>query len=95
VVADAQLNRDPDGLADHRPQLADLRESGDLEQTADLVAFIYSDFYYDDNLKGEDIWDSEILIAKQRNGGTGKCKLKFRKPQTQFVNVTTHSTLDN
>ncbi len=84
----SQLNRAPEiRQGDHRPQLSDLRESGSIEQDADLVAFIFREEVYkpqDENLKGL----AELLIAKQRNGPTGKVNLVFLKEFTKFENRT-------
>ncbi len=87
VIALSQLSRAPESRGgDHRPQLADLRESGSIEQDADLVMFIFREEVYnqdDPELKGK----AEIIISKQRNGPVGKIHLAFRKPCTRFENV--------
>jgi replicative DNA helicase len=87
VVALSQLSRAPESRGgDHRPQLSDLRESGSIEQDADLVAFIFREEVYnqdDPELQGK----AEILIAKQRNGPIGKVELAFIKHSTRFENV--------
>jgi replicative DNA helicase len=84
VVALSQLSRAPESRGgDHRPQLADLRESGSIEQDADLVMFIFREEVYkqdDPDLMGK----AEIIIAKQRNGPTGKLQLAFLKNCTRF-----------
>lgn len=82
----SQLSRAPDARADHRPQLSDLRESGALEQDADVVMFIYRE----DRYKGpedEDTGEAEIIIAKQRNGPVGTVKLAFISDYTRFENL--------
>jgi len=83
----SQLNRAPDlREGDHRPQLSDLRESGSIEQDADLVAFIFREEIYKPNrvdLEGR----AELIIAKQRNGPTGKIQLVFLKHLTKFENA--------
>src|SRR5258706_3452107 len=84
----SQLNRAPETRpGDHRPQLSDLRESGSIEQDADLVAFIFREEVYkpnDESLRGL----AELLVAKQRNGPTGKVNLVFLKEFTKFENRT-------
>jgi replicative DNA helicase len=84
----SQLNRAPETRpGDHRPQLSDLRESGSIEQDADLVAFIFREEVYkqeDERLRGL----AELLVAKQRNGPTGKVNLVFLKEFTKFENRT-------
>jgi replicative DNA helicase len=85
IVALSQLSRAPDARADHRPQLSDLRESGALEQDADVVLFIYREEQYERNDQTEGI--AEIIVGKQRNGPTGTVKLAFVKEHTRFENL--------
>jgi replicative DNA helicase len=90
IVALSQLSRAPETRSDHRPQLSDLRESGALEQDADLVMFIFREEQYRDsegepNQEAEGI--AEIIVGKQRNGPTGVAKLAFIKEHTRFENL--------
>jgi replicative DNA helicase len=95
VIAISQLSRAPEWRASHIPQLSDLRESGAIEQDADLVLFIYRDEAY----YSEEEWQSQhpdreypreiadIIIAKHRNGPTGQIKLRFKHSLTRFENI--------
>ena len=85
LVALSQLSRAPEARSDHRPQLSDLRESGSIEQDADLVAFIYREEQY--NRTEENQGTAELIIAKQRNGPTGTVNLAFLKEFTRFENM--------
>lgn len=85
VVALSQLSRAPEMRSDHRPQLSDLRESGSIEQDADLVCFIYREEVY--NPTDENRGMAELLIGKQRNGPTGTVHLAFLKEFTRFENM--------
>ncbi len=87
VLACSQLSREPEKRPDHRPQLADLRESGTIEQDSDVVIFIYRDRFYNDNLPEERRNVAEVIIAKHRNGPTGKIELLFIDEQTKFANL--------
>jgi len=90
IVALSQLSRASETRSDHRPQLSDLRESGALEQDADVVMFIYRSEQYrteDGQVNQEDQGTAEIIIGKQRNGPVGTAKLAFIKEHTRFENL--------
>jgi len=84
LIALSQLSRAPEARNPPKPQMSDLRESGSIEQDADLVAFIYRDEYYKPNEENQGI--AELLIAKQRNGPTGTVRMAFLKEFTRFEN---------
>ena len=85
VIALSQLSRAPEQRPDHRPMLSDLRESGSIEQDADIVMFLYRDDYYNQDSDKKDI--AEIIIAKHRGGSTGTVELLWLGSYTKFVNL--------
>ncbi len=89
IVLLSQLSRAPESRSDHRPQLSDLRESGALEQDADVVVFIYREDMYADRSEppGDAQGVAELIVAKQRNGPTGVVKLAFIREFTRFENL--------
>jgi len=90
ILALSQLSRAPEARGDHRPQLSDLRESGALEQDADVVLFIFREEMYasDGERSPEAEGTAEIIIGKQRNGPTGTVRLAFLKQYTRFENLS-------
>jgi replicative DNA helicase len=86
VIAISQLSRQPEQRPDKRPILSDLRESGALEQDADLVVFLFRPEYYKSEEKPG---VAEVIVAKHRNGPTGMVELKFRRDHTRFYNLET------
>lgn len=84
VIALSQLSRAVEQRPDKRPMLSDLRESGAIEQDADIVMFLYRDDYYNPETEEKNV--AEVIIAKQRNGPTGKVKLAWRPQLTKFEN---------
>jgi replicative DNA helicase len=83
VIALSQLSRAVEQRQDKTPRLSDLRESGEIEQTADLVLFIHREDYYETNAENSNL--AQLLVAKYRNGPTGKVDLIFKKEITKFL----------
>ena len=82
AVALSQLNRGPEMRQDKKPQLSDLRESGAIEQDADIVLFLYRDDYYNEDSEKHNI--AECIVAKNRHGETGKVELRWMPEYTTF-----------
>ena len=89
VVALSQLNRALEQRPNKRPLMADLRESGSIEQDADLIVFIYRDEIY--NPESSEKGKAEVIIGKHRNGATGTVHLAFQGPWLRFVNLAPES----
>ena len=87
VIALSQLSRAVEQRPDHRPMLSDLRESGAIEQDADIVMFLYRDDVYNKESEKKDI--AEVIIAKQRGGSIGTVDLLWMGTYTKFVNLET------
>ena len=83
VLVLSQLSRAPETSTDHRPMLSDLRESGSIEQDADIVIFLYRDEYYNEDTEAHG--ECEVIIAKQRSGPTGTVKVAWLDKLTKFV----------
>jgi replicative DNA helicase len=85
VIALSQLSRAPEQRTDHRPILSDLRESGAIEQDADIVMFLYRDDYYHEDSEKRNV--VEVILAKHRNGSTGTVELAWIPQYTKFGNL--------
>jgi replicative DNA helicase len=91
IIALSQLNRMAETRPDKRPQLSDLRESGSIEQDADVVMLLYRDSYYNKELNDH---TTEVIVAKQRNGPTGVVKVLFDPTRMRFLNLEKYKTTD-
>lgn len=92
VIALSQLNRNSESRDGHRPRISDVRESGSIEQDADVIAMLHREDYYrqtEEDYVPDNI--AELIIGKQRNGPTGTVKLFFNSKSTRFENLATHS----
>jgi len=92
VIALSQLNRSSETRDGHRPRMSDLRESGSIEQDADVIMLLHREDYYrmsEPDFVPDNI--AEIIIAKQRNGPTGTTKLTFMNKTTRFENLSTYA----
>ena len=87
IILLSQLSRGPESRTDKRPMLSDLRESGSIEQDADIVLFLYRDSYY--NKASEEKNISECIVAKNRNGELSTVKLGWNGARTKFTNLET------
>ena len=88
VIALSQLSRAPEQRPDHRPMLSDLRESGSIEQDADIVMFLYRDDYYNQDSEKKNV--AEVILAKHRAGSTGTVELAWLGSYTKFANLEQH-----
>jgi replicative DNA helicase len=92
VICLSQLNRQAEGRDGHRPRMSDLRESGSIEQDADVIMLLHREDYYrmsEPDFQPDNI--AEVIIAKQRNGPTGTVKLTFMNKTTRFENLASGS----
>ena len=89
ILALSQLSRQVENREDKRPQLSDLRESGSIEQDADLVMFVYRDEYYNEDSDQQGL--AEIILSKHRNGPTDTVKLSFLKRYAKFADLAAAS----
>ena len=88
IICCAQLSRGPEGRNDKRPMLSDLRDSGAIEQDADIVLFLYRDEYYDTEAAAEEGSIAEVIVAKNRHGSQGTVKMGWIGKYTKFRTIT-------
>ncbi len=88
VITLSQLSRGPESRTDHRPMLADLRESGSIEQDADIVMFLYRDAYYNPDSEEQNV--AEVIVAKNRHGSTDTVKLAYQGEYTRFASLESY-----
>ncbi|WP_339022797.1 replicative DNA helicase [Spiroplasma endosymbiont of Crioceris asparagi] len=87
IICLSQLSRSVEKREDHKPLMSDLRDSGAIEQDADIIMFLYREAYYDDAKKNDDVQESELIISKHRNGATGSVEVEFTKSIGKFKNI--------
>ncbi len=95
IMAISQLSRAVEMRNPKIPQLADLRESGAIEQDADLVMMLYRKDYYEENLTEDEIGITEVFIRKHRNGPVGKAELRFDNTQMRFFDIDRRHVMEN
>ena len=88
IITLSQLSRSPDSRTDHRPMLSDLRESGSIEQDADIVMFLYRDAYYNQDTEEQNI--AECIVAKNRHGETDTVRMVWDGAHTQFTTLESY-----
>ena len=95
VIAISQLSRAVELRNPKIPQLSDLRDSGAIEQDADIVLMLYRKDYYEENLSEDEMGITEVFVRKHRNGPIGKAELRFDKTQMRFYDIDRRHTIEN